>query len=84
MSQSLLNLIFWICTDKENNYYYIDESKINYRNAIVRNLYELVDNIKSNQVNEQIYKKLQRMFILDKDFDYGIIYVIKNSIKNFI
>lgn len=58
MSQPLLDLIFWICTYKENNYYYMDESKSKYRNAIVRNLYELVDNIKNNDTIENLYKKL--------------------------
>ena len=40
--------------------------------------------IDQNKGDEELFRLVQRMFIFDNDFDKGMIWLIRNSIKNFI
>ena len=55
-----------------------------HRNAIVQNLSELIQDINNNVSNAELLQKLQKMFYYDSNFDFGLIWFIKNSTKNFM
>ena len=55
---SILRLINWICTDRPANYYYIPNSNLNLKNAIIRNLFELVRDIDKQKSDAELFNKV--------------------------
>ena len=66
------------------NYYYIEDYDGDHRNAIIRNLQELIKDIHENKSEDELFIKLENMFLLDKEFDRAMIFFIRNSTHRFI
>ena len=50
----------------------------------MRNINEIINDINTGIDNQQLFNKVQRMFLIDRDFDLGMVYFIRNSTRKFL
>ena len=55
-----------------------------HKDVILSNFRELIKDIKEGKTEKDLYVKVQRMFVLDREFDLAMVYFIRNSTKTFL
>ena len=55
-----------------------------HKKAILSNLKELMKDIQEGKNEQDLYIKVQRMFVLDREFDLAMVYFIRNSTRRFL
>jgi hypothetical protein len=83
-TQSLKDLVKWINSDKTLYSIHMNDFDRDYRAIVTKHILELIHYLKKMENNSVLYCLVQKMFVLNPDFDHGMIMFFKNIVRNFI